>query len=323
MRAAFAILVLAASSAWAAGSGALGGVFTASGLGTRPLGMGGAFVALADDANAVQENPAGMAFFEKGTRYATFTHANLFGVAELARDHVAFAQADSGYSAFGLAWSRFSANLDPEAWTEDAYAYSGAKLISSGAENDWPKVAVGWQGKYLRVDSGLVEDPLGGAVGGATASGYGVSLGMMAKLRPSLSFGVLVQDLYSSLSWATGTMEVLPMQARAGAAYRLTESTVFSAEGRGSQASNGFGFSSWHAGGEHWIFDGKSLMWNTVRNVGVRAGYFQQVANNDGGQFSVGGSARSDQWQVDYSYQFGGNAQQLGATHRIGLGMNF
>lgn len=317
------LLLAAAAPTWAAGSSALGGTFAAVGVGARPLGMGGAFVALADDSNAVQENPAGMAYFDKTARYASFTHSSLFGVNELSRDFLSFAQADSGYGAFGLAWNRFAATLDPESWTEDAFTYAGAKLISAGDADAWPKLAVGWQAKYLRVDSSFSEDLNGGAVGGGTASGYGVSLGLLAKLRPSLSIGLMAQDLYSSISWATGTLEVIPMTARGGVSYRLTESTNFSAEGRGSQGSSGFAFSSWHLGGEHWLFDGKALMWNTVRNVGVRGGYYQQTANNDSGVFSAGGTAKADQWQIDYTYQFGLSAQQLGASHRIGLGMTF
>lgn len=317
------IFLAVASQASAAGSSALGGVFASVGMGTRPLGMGGAFVALADDANAVQENPAGMAYFGKTERMATFTHSNLFGLSEFSRDYVSFAQADSGFGAFGLAWNRLAANLDPDTWTEDAFVYAGAAMLSRGDSESWPKLAVGWQAKYLRVDSSFSSDVAGGSVEGGTASGYGASLGVLAKLRPSLSLGLYVQDIYSSLSWATGTLEIIPMTGRAGFAYRVTEGTTVTAEGRGAQGSSGFGFSSWHAGAEHWLLDGKSLMWNTVRNIGVRGGYYQQVANNDSGVFSVGGSAKADQWQIDYTYQFGLSALQLGASHRIGLGMTF
>jgi hypothetical protein len=317
------ILLLGAGPAFASNSTGLGGVFRAVGMGTRPLGMGGAFVAIADDANAVQENPAGMAFFEKGARYAVFTHSNLYGISELSRDDLAFAQADMGYSAFGLSWNRFSANLDQATWNEDAFTYGGARLASKGDSDSWPKMAVGWQLKYLRVDSSLSDDGSGNSVDGATASGYGFSLGLLAKLRPSLSVGIMAQDLYSSISWASGTLEILPSVGRLGFAYRLTESSTFAAEARGLQGSSGFGFGGWNVGAEHWIFDGKALMWNTIRNVGVRAGYFQYAGNNDAGQASVGGSARADQWQIDYSYQTGLTSNQLGATHRFGLGMQF
>jgi len=56
-----------------------------------------AFVAVADDANATQDNPAGMAFFDKASRQATFTHSNLFSVGALSRDFVSYAQGDSGF----------------------------------------------------------------------------------------------------------------------------------------------------------------------------------------------------------------------------------
>ncbi len=305
-----------------AGSTALGGVFTDGGSGTRPQGMGGAFVAVADDANAVQEGAAGMAFFERGTRFVTFTHSNLYGLGALSREYISFAQADvAGFGAFGLAWNRLSANLDPEQWNEDAYAYAGAKKISAGEE--YPKLAVGWNAKYFRVDSGLSDLGDGLTVNGGSASGYGFGLSVMLKVRPSLAFAIAAQDLYSSLSWATGTLEIVPTTAKAGFSYRLTEQTLFAAEARGRQGSSGFVPSSAHLGAEFWLFDGKQLMWNAFRNVGARAGYLQQFANNDGGNFTAGASAKADQWQIDYAYQMGFAATQLEATHRFGLGMNF
>lgn len=307
----------------AAGSRALGGVFNDVGAGTRPLGLGGAYVALADDANAVHENPAGLAFFDKKDRFLSFTRSNLYGMGDLSRDFVAFAQAESGFGAFGLAWNRFSANLDPEQWAEDAFSYAGAAMLSRGGEEEWPKIAVGWQAKYLRVDSGMVEAVGGGSVDGGTASGYGAGLGLLVKLRPSLGLGVMAQDLYSSISWASGTLEVLPMQVRGGLAYRLTQGTTFTAEGRGAHGSGGFGPGSWHVGGEHWALDGKTLLWNSIRNLGLRGGYYQHVENSDGGVLSAGASVKSDQWQIDYTYQFGLSGLALPASHRFGLAMSF
>jgi hypothetical protein len=318
---ALALGVLAASGLHAAGSSALGGTFTDPSIGTRPLGLGGAFVAVADDANAAQDNPAGMAFFDKLQRMATLTHTNLFSVGFLSRDFIAYAQGDSGFGAFGLSWNRFTADLDPEQWVEDAIVYSGAKMLSQG--DGYPKISVGWQAKYMRVDSGLSDSIDGLTVGGGTATGYGAGLGLMIKLRPSLSLGLMAQDLYSSLSWATGTLEIIPTVGRAGLAYRLTDSTLFSAELRGTQTGEGFSPSSWHLGAENWFFDGKQLMFNAIRNVGIRGGYSVDLANSDQGQFSLGGSAKSDQWQLDYTYQAGLSAESIGATHRFGVSMTF
>lgn len=305
----------------AAGSSALGGTFSEASMGTRPLGLGGAFVAVADDSNAAQDNPAGMAFLDKSARLAGFTHSNLFNVGFLSRDLITYAQADSGFGAFGLGWSRFNATLDPEEWSEDSFIYAGAKLLSQA--EGYPKISVGWQAKYMRVDSGFSENTDGLTVGGGTATGYGLGLGLMIKLRPSLTIAMMAQDLYSSLSWATGTLEIIPTVGRGGLSYRLTENTLFSAEVRGTQTSKGFGASSWHVGAENWFLDGKQLMWNAIRNVGLRGGYSQQLANSDAGQFSVGGSAKADQWQLDYTYQAGLSAAHLGASHRFGVSMAF
>jgi len=313
-------LALIPLAGWA-GSGVLGGTFNSLGVGTRPMGMGGAFVAVADDANASIENPAGMAFFDKEAKYASFTHASLFSLGQISRDYLAYAQADTaGFGALGLAWNRFTANLDPENWTEDAFSYSGAKALSKG---EGAKMSLGWILKYMRVDSGLSASTDNLTVGGGTASGYGIGVSMMMRLRPSLTVGIAANDIYSSLAWATGTLEILPPSARGGFAYKVTDRTLVAAEVRGQQASQGFGLSSWHLGAEQWFFDGKELMWDVIRNLGVRGGYYQLTQNSDAGVLSVGATAKADEWQIDYAYQFGLAAQSLGATHRFGIRVNF
>jgi len=316
------------TAAWLAPAGlgaastALGGVFQDIDTGSRPVGMGGAFAAVADDANAVQDNPAGMAFFEKTDRFASFTHSNLFGTGILSRDNMVYAQADGGFGAFGLAWNRFTADLNPEQWTEDAYIYAGAKLLSVG-EDKYPKLAVGWQAKYLRVDSGFSNSTDGSTVGEGTATGYGLGLGLMVKLRPSLTLGLMAQDLYSSLSWATGTLEIIPMTGRLGAAYKMTSQSTLTGEARGQQGSSGFTMTSWHLGGEFWLLNGKNLLWNAIRNVAARAGFYQLLDNSDGGRVTVGATAKADMWQLDYAYDMGLSNSSLGGTHRFGLGVSF
>ena len=66
------MLVLAAQAAWAAETAS----FLNVGVGARGLGMGGAYTALADDANALYWNPAGLSKLEK--REFTASHAELF-----------------------------------------------------------------------------------------------------------------------------------------------------------------------------------------------------------------------------------------------------
>ena len=268
------------------------------------------------------ENPAGMAFFDKKDRFAGFTHSSLYGFGGLTHDFVSYAQADNGFGAFGLSWNRLNANLDPEQYSEDEYVYAGAKLLSFSADK-YPQLAVGWQAKYLRVDSGLSDSADGSTVGNGTATGYGLGLGLMLKLRPSLSVGIMADDLYSSLSWATGTLEIIPTTARGGFAYKLTKDSTVSAEIRGQQGGTGFTATSWHLGAESWLLDGKNLLWNAVRNFGFRGGFYQQTDNADGGRVDLGATAKADLWEVDYAYEFGLSGTALGATQRFGLGVSF
>jgi len=85
-------------------------------LGARPQGLGGAYVALSDDANGVYWNPAGLARVEK--REITLMHWMFSDVSELMVDYGALAQ-HLGTGTIGLSWIRQGAELEqgPEAET--------------------------------------------------------------------------------------------------------------------------------------------------------------------------------------------------------------
>ena len=294
-----ALSIIALPSLLSAGASTfVGGVFTADGTGARPLGMGGAFVAIADDANATYVNPAGMAYFRPDQRAATFTHTNLFEIPGLNREFVAYGQGNgSSFGALGLSWNRMSLDFEGVNWAEDMITYSGAAMLTKGDE--YPSYSLGWNLKYMRVDSGLNDALDGSSVGNGRASGYGVDLGVMAKFRKSLAIGIMVQDIYSALNWDTGTLEVMPTSGRAGFAYKFTDRTQFATEARGTQTSGGFEFASWHAGAEHWFFDGKKEKWGAVKNIGLRGGGTQTLKNDDSGILSAGASVVADRWQLD------------------------
>jgi hypothetical protein len=321
----FASLLFTAVGLRATSSSELGGVFQEDGVGTRPLGMGGAYVAVADDANAAEENPAGLAFLDPTQHYATFTHSDLYSLGFLTRDYLAYAQGDTwGFGAMGFSWNRLSANLNPGQWTEDAFQYAGAKQVLGFDEDSWPKLALGWQASYLRVSSDLSAATDGTSVGDASANGLGCGLGALLKFTDSVSMGVAAQNIYSRLAWATGTDEVEPMLVKGGLAWHITADTLVSGEYRENTGSGGLAPESWHAGAEHWFMDGKDLKWGVLKNVGIRAGYYEELANADGGTATVGATIQSDTWQIEYTYEYGlSGDEQLGDTQRFGLGVQF
>src|SRR5579885_570662 len=65
-----------AVNASAAGVGTTGAQFLQSGVGARPLAMGSAFTAVADDANAIYWNPGALGSLT--TREATLSYNSLF-----------------------------------------------------------------------------------------------------------------------------------------------------------------------------------------------------------------------------------------------------
>ncbi|MBP7892573.1 MAG: hypothetical protein KA063_03435 [Firmicutes bacterium] len=95
-----AMVVFAAPAAFAqtdedpVGTGALFDI----GMGARALGMGGAFVAVADDANALYYNPAGLALIEG--HKATSLYSTLMGAGSYLG--AGYAQKNIGAAVFGL-----------------------------------------------------------------------------------------------------------------------------------------------------------------------------------------------------------------------------
>ncbi len=78
-------------------------------LGSRPQGMGGAFVALSDDANAVYWNPSGLGQLRSGE--ATFMHWTFAEIENIMVDYVS-AVYPLPMGGFGCSWIRQSANLE-------------------------------------------------------------------------------------------------------------------------------------------------------------------------------------------------------------------
>ena len=102
------------------------------GTGARPLGMGGAFVAVSDDANAATHNPAGLGFI--ATPGAGFTHARMFsGVVNYNYAGIVVPLGVAG--SFGANWGRLSEESGVYAENTVVFSYSKAVIetLSLGA----------------------------------------------------------------------------------------------------------------------------------------------------------------------------------------------
>jgi hypothetical protein len=191
------------------------GAFSAfkNGVGARALAMGGAFVAVANDATAACWNPAGLATLND-TRLAGMS-TDLYGLG--ATHQYVGAVTTIANLGIGLGWER--AAIDGQAvdgtgtpgatftWTEQA-------IVGSLATNVMDVAMAGANVKYYMADSGL----------GDTASGFGFDLGVLVSLGDMFVIGVNAKDLAGSgLAWDGGANDVISGLYKAGLAMKLAE----------------------------------------------------------------------------------------------------
>lgn len=212
--------ILTASAAYPAGA-KYAGEFLATGIGARALGMGGAFVSVADDASASYWNPAGMIFVQR--REIVMMHSERFGdlvnydagsfVQQLGRDN-------SKRSAFGFSFLRVG--VDDIYYTRKTTDNAGVERVSidrTVSQSDW-----GFFFSYAKLMSRTLS--LGGnvkvirkSVGDDSALGFGFDVAALYKPWRRLSIGANLQDATTTfLIWNSETESILPT-AKLGVSY--------------------------------------------------------------------------------------------------------
>jgi len=185
------------------------GAFNDSGWGVRPLGMGGAFTAVANDSNAPLYNPAGIAQLDK--LETTFMSAKLFtgleGV-DLSQNYFSYIYPVSGKGGdLGLTWG----SLDtPQLYREDTFALSYGNYINQLFKVEKTNISIGFNAKYLRheytLDKRTEIDPV--FVSGSAKGNFsfdagalvcwpdaGISLGLMSKNINTPDVGLASTDI--------------------------------------------------------------------------------------------------------------------------------
>jgi len=186
------------------------------GVGARPLGMGSAFTAVADDINSGFWNPAGLAKVKDNQ--ITTSQTRLSSDAD--HYYVSYAR-PLGKGAFYIGWIQIGLSGLTETSTTDAnnevvnlgtFSYfSNAYLLSYGYPiND--KLSFGINGTYLTSD---MQD-----IAGGQAKGYSVTPGFIYQHSDKISLGLKVEDLFNEKRWGTGTREKAPVKYHLGFAYK-------------------------------------------------------------------------------------------------------
>ena len=238
------------------------GAFSAfkNGIGARALAMGGAFVAVADDATAVCWNPAGLAQLDD-TRLAGMS-TDLYGMGNT-HQYVGAVTSFANLG-IGLGWER--AAIDGQSFDIDGVpgapiTLAQQAIIGSLATNVMDIAMVGANVKYYMYD--LLDN---------SGSGFGFDLGLLVSLGDMFVIGVNAMDLAgSSIEYSSGATDVVSGMYKAGLAMNLAEGMLVLAA---DVDFDGSALGDTHVGVEFKVIDELALRGGVVMTDDFQDYYF-------------------------------------------------
>lgn len=238
------------------------GAFSAfkSGIGARALAMGGAFVAVANDATASLWNPAGLALLDD-TRLAGMS-TDLYGLGHT-HQYVGAVTTFANLG-IGLGWERASiaGQLIDGGDLGAAFTWVEQAIIGSLATNVMDIAMVGANVKYYMADSGL----------GDSASGFGFDLGLLVNLGDMFVIGVNAMDLGGTpIDWDGGATDVVSGLYKAGLAMKLADERLILAA---DVDFDGLDIGDTHVGVEFQLIDELALRGGVVLTNNFQDYYF-------------------------------------------------
>lgn len=269
--------------------------------GARPVGMGSAFVALADDVNAIFFNPAGLSAIPH--KEATFTTLGDMGFDRRANLVAVTVPNHPGESAWGLSYSRFSVTGIPETRV-DAFGHpivdaAGNVVVFNLFDNieENGVVSYSWkQTDQLRV--GVNARVVHFSQLDVKASGQGLDLGALYQPTDDVRIGFAFRDIFERYVFSTGAREDIPFKLSLGVAVRGWKDIVYATEIQKIED-------------QHWVFHLGAEKW-FLKHYAVRLGISD-------GNFTAGLSAKYRQLQFDYSFR----QEDLKDENRLSLTCRF
>ncbi|NVM05273.1 MAG: PorV/PorQ family protein [Candidatus Helarchaeota archaeon] len=312
------------------------GEFLSTGVGARPLGMGGAFVALANDGTAGYWNPSGLAFLnypqivlmhsERFKGAGKYDYVSLsfpyhtgrsigFSLIRLGIDDIADTRnALEDYGLDGIPntgdFGENNGEMDPgERLNEDKIIFfSNTDYAFFISYSKRQREGFTYGGNIKLIKRGIGED---------SAFGVGFDIAVLLKKWQRLSLGANLMDATSTaIIWNTGRKELISPTLKLGMAYKI-ETKFF----------NGFvtplidwdvrfenrKFSSQYNVGPISLDPHYGIEINIIDRVFLRSGY------DDIKRVAFGAGVKLPKLNIDYSFNSFDNIDQLGNTHRISI----
>ncbi len=305
------ISLLFTSSAFAA--------FNDIGVGARPLGLGGAFVALADDSNAAKYNAAGLAYIEDihigatyAQRFSGLVNYSIIGTV-LPMGRAGTIAADAGFL------------------SEDSGIYNEQTFRISYANTLFKQLGLGFNLKYFGTiyDEGnefVIENPY---FADTTSSAFSLDLGLMAKPFNSLNIGISVENVVpADISISEAEPDTIPLNFRAGITYRLESIAEMSAQGEAisNVLKNTLATIEVNArNGDVYTKTGVEIWINNA--IGIRGGFGLVNGVSSATTLNLGGSAKipisGTTLQLDYGFQLLTGDLQDNVTQRFSVNLLF
>lgn len=274
--------------AWCKASGGQPGAFLSWGAGARSLGMGKAFVSIADDASATYWNPAGLAQIDR--KEITALHAILW--ADTMYDFISYVHPITGIGTVGGSITRLYSGKfdgrDENNISTHEFSDSQTALGASYGKQIVDVLALGASIKYVTHN---LDDHKNG--------NFTIDIGAMYKspMVEHLQVGLNLRNLIGMRTGAD-TEDKLPLTLRFGFNYKLLrDKLALVIDLEKSRAPL-----SYHFGTEYWAF----------QYLAVRFGI-------DPEEFTLGFGIRYRDYGLDYAFA----THDLGGSHRLSASWKF
>ncbi|MEE9315930.1 MAG: PorV/PorQ family protein [bacterium] len=274
--------------AWCKASGGQPGAFLSWGAGARSLGMGKAFVSIADDASATYWNPAGLAQIDR--KEITALHAILW--ADTMYDFISYVHPIAGMGTVGGSITRLYSGKfdgrDENNISTHEFSDSQTALGASYGKQIVDVLALGASIKYVTHN---LDDHKNG--------NFTFDIGAMYKspMVEHLQVGLNLRNLIGMRTGAP-TEDKLPLTLRFGFNYKLLrDKLALVVDLEKSKAPL-----SYHFGAEYWAF----------QYLAVRLGM-------DPEEFTLGFGIRYRDYGLDYAFA----THDLGGSHRLSASWKF